>query len=234
MTMPAIAAAVYLALHLVLLPLGALKTKQVLDTGEVDFQGARWMRALIAQQLVLLAFACLVAWICWIPVWPESAPPREAWLHGLGLYAAACVALRLRWLNSPPARRARLAQMLPTTKERRLPWIALSVSAGAGEEVSWRLVLPALLSADWLLNLDPLSAAVLSALVFGLCHAPQGAVNALITAIYGLACSWIVAQSGGSIAVVVVVHTLYDITAGFVMARWISRDGSQAPTAAAR
>lgn len=224
----------FFVLHLVVLPLGALKTKAMLDTGEADFQGARWMRALVVQQLVLLAFACLVAWICWIPVWPENAPPAQAWWWGLGLYAVACLVLRVRWLNSPPARRARLAQLLPTTKERRLPWIALSLAAGIGEEVSWRIVLPGLLSVDWLLGLDPLVSALVSAVVFGVCHAPQGAVNAVITGLYGLACSWIVAQSGGSLVVVVVVHVVYDVTAGFVMARWISRDGSRVPTAAGR
>lgn len=176
------------------------------------------------------------------PRGPDPPDPRESGVRvasaslwrGLGLHAVASQVPSLRWLRSPPARRARLAQLLAPTKTRRSPRIALPLAAGIGEEVSWRIVLPGLLSVDWLLGLGPLVSALVSAVVFGVCHAPQGAVNAVITGLYGLVCSRIVAQSGGSLVVVVVVHVVYDVTAGFVMARWISRDGSRVPTAAGR
>lgn len=227
--MVAFTAYAYMLLYLVGLPWAAWRTKQALAQPQAIFEGTRWMRALIAQQVVLLLFSLLVAWVCYVPVWPQPLAPASAWWWGAALLLLALCLLRVRWAVSTPERRARLQVMLPTTPERRLPWVLLSLGAGLGEELAFRWVLPMLLM--WWLDLSPLWAAIVSAASFGACHAPQGVINALITAGYGLACSWVVLQSGNSLLIVVLVHAIYDIAAGFLMARWVTRAATQAHNA---
>jgi membrane protease YdiL (CAAX protease family) len=94
-------------------------------------------------------------------------------------------------------------------------WVVLSLSAGIGEELVWRGVLPALIgSASGHL---PLSIG-LSIVSFALAHAIQGVRS--VFAIAAIAASFhALFFLSGSLYVGMVVHFVYDVVAGFTYAR---------------
>lgn len=95
-------------------------------------------------------------------------------------------------------------------------WIALSLSAGIGEELVWRGVLPALIA---LLTGSLATGIALSILSFALAHAIQGLRSVL--AIAGIAAAFhALVFISGSLYPAMLVHFAYDVIAGFTYARF--------------
>lgn len=100
-------------------------------------------------------------------------------------------------------------------------WVGLSLSAGIGEELVWRGVLPALVAA---VTGSLALGIVLSVISFALAHAIQGIRSVL--AIAGIAAAFhALVFISGSLYVAMVVHFVYDVIAGFTYARFAKELG---------
>ena len=95
-------------------------------------------------------------------------------------------------------------------------WIALSLSAGVGEELVWRGVLPALIA---MLTGSLALGIALSVASFALAHAIQGPRSVLAIAAIAAAFHALVLISG-SLYPAMLVHFVYDVIAGFTYARF--------------
>jgi membrane protease YdiL (CAAX protease family) len=131
-------------------------------------------------------------------------------LGGAAMYAAAVAYMRPRWRRAVE-RRARVVDLfMPENRSERAWWIAVSVVAGVGEEITWRGVQTALLygltGSLWIAGLG-------SAVAFALAHAIQGWRSVGVIALFALSFQT-VAWLSGSLFVAMIVHVAYDVTAG--------------------
>jgi uncharacterized protein len=122
----------------------------------------------------------------------------------------------------------RVRIMVPVRRSERLWFLALSVAAGVCEELLFRGLLPALLSA--LLHGPPAWFVILlAAIAFGAAHAYQGTAGVAATAVLG-ALMGIIYLATGSLVVVMVLHALIDARVGLLPARAVGRaPGDTAP-----
>jgi len=131
------------------------------------------------------------------------------------LYALAVVVMRPRWRRSVERRVPHLRYFMPQSPDERRWWVAVSTFAGVSEEITWRGVQPPLLA---YVTGSPLAGALLSAILFGAAHAMQGWKSAAVIVIFAIAFQVLVWTSG-SLILAMVVHAVYDITAGFTYSR---------------
>lgn len=128
----------------------------------------------------------------------------------MAAYAAAVTFMRPRWRRAVERRTPIVHLFMPANATERAWWIAVSVLAGIGEEITWRGVQAALVGAltgsFWI-------AAVICAISFGFAHFIQGWRSTAVIVVFALgfhALVWL----GGSLYVAMVVHVAYDLTAG--------------------
>jgi len=95
----------------------------------------------------------------------------------------------------------------------RLWWIALSVSTGIGEEMTWRVVQPMLIMG--LTGSAPL-AIILSALAFGTGHFRGGRLWAGITVLFGLVLQALTLKLDGGFYIAACVHVSVNAASGLV------------------
>ena len=165
-----------------------------------------------SMMLVLFTvLSTLVAKVEWIQLFTFDMARLPAGLGAGGLmYVAAVAFMRPRWRRAVE-RRARVVYLfMPDTAGERAWWIAVSVLAGIGEEITWRGVQTALLG---YLTGSYVAGALLSAVSFGLAHYIQGWRSAGIITIFALGFQSI-AWLSGSLYIAMAVHVAYDITAG--------------------
>ncbi len=109
--------------------------------------------------------------------------------------------------------------VLPRTPGERLGFVALSLSAGVGEELAYRgFLLPALGAAAGSLWLG----AAIASVAFGMMHAYQGVVGVLRASILGMLLSLPVVLSG-TVIPAMAAHALIDVVAGLLIADWLMR-----------
>jgi membrane protease YdiL (CAAX protease family) len=99
---------------------------------------------------------------------------------------------------------------MPANATERAWWIAVSVLAGVGEEITWRGVQTSLLRT---FTGSLVLAIVLCAAQFGLSHAIQGWKSASVVTAFALGFHGLVLLSG-SLLPAMAVHVVYDLTAG--------------------
>ena len=104
----------------------------------------------------------------------------------------------------------------PTNRRERRMWVVLSLSAGIGEELVWRGVLPALIAR---LTGSLALGIALSVASFALAHAIQGMRSVLAIAAIAAAFHALVFIAG-SLYPAMLVHFAYDVFAGFTYARF--------------
>ena len=172
--------------------------------------------AMLTPQILLGAFALITARVEGIALFPSRVPGVTAWLAGLGFLLVALVLVRPHWRRSILEQKPSWRLFAPTNRRERRRWVALSLSAGIGEEMVWRGVLPALLTS--LTGHVPL-AVILSVASFALAHAIQGVRSVFAIATIAAAFHALVMVSG-SLYVGMLVHFLYDVIAGFTYARF--------------
>lgn len=172
---------------------------------------------------ILAAFALWTAHRVGILLFP--VPRIDATLAAIT--AAAVVTLWaigfVRWkrrMGSPDSRR-RLLAILPRTPGDYGVWVVLSLAAGVGEEIVYRGVLFSILqylTSSWL------TAALLTAVAFGLAHAIQGWGSVAITLIMSLLAQWLVLRAG-DLYLAMAAHFTYDVGAGILYAAMARRAG---------
>ena len=176
---------------------------------------ARRFYAMLLPQLVLGLLAIVTGLIERIELFPRRTPSLPSWLAGLVFVVAAVALVRPYWQRSVEEHKPTWRLFAPTNRRERRMWVALSLAAGIGEELVWRGVLPALLTA--LTGSIPI-AIILSVLSFALAHAIQGLRSVVAIAAIAAAFHALVLVSG-SLYVAMAAHSAYDIIAGFTYAR---------------
>lgn len=172
-----------------------------------------------SQTVVLATFAgtsLLVASVEPIPALATGVPhPLRGLSAGIAMYVAAVLVMRPLWRKAV-ARRARIVHLfVADTREERAWWLAVSLLAGIGEEITWRGVQTGLLvpvvGDYWI-------AAVLSGVSFALAHSVQGWQSVMGIFMFALGFQVVVFASG-SLYIAMLVHVAYDLTAGFTYGR---------------
>ncbi len=177
--------------------------------------------AMLLPQVVLGVLAIATGLAEGIDLFPTAAPSATAWFAGLVFLATALVLVRPHWRRSVEEHKPTWRLFAPTTRRERRMWVGLSLSAGIGEELVWRGVLPALVAA---VTGSLALGIVLSVISFALAHAIQGIRSVL--AIAGIAAAFhALVFISGSLYVAMVVHFVYDVIAGFTYARFAKELG---------
>jgi len=170
--------------------------------------------AMLIPQVTLGITAIATSWFDHVALFPAVFPSPVAWAAGFAFMIVAVLAVRPHWRRSMEEGKATWRLFAPASPRERRMWILLSLSAGIGEELVWRGVLPALLSR---LTGSLAVAIVLSVLSFSIAHAIQGLRSVLAIAAFAVAFHALVFLSG-SLYVAMTVHFVYDVIAGFTYA----------------
>lgn len=172
--------------------------------------------AMLLPQVVLGVLALVTGFVEGIVLFPARAPTLLSWLSGAVFLGVALLLVRPHWRRSIEEDKATWRLFAPTNRRERRMWIALSLSAGIGEELVWRGVLPALIA---LLTGSLATGIALSIASFALAHAIQGVRSVL--AIAGIAGAFhALVFISGSLYPAMLVHFAYDVIAGFTYARF--------------
>jgi membrane protease YdiL (CAAX protease family) len=158
----------------------------------------------------------------------DSARLPQGLAAGAVMYLLAVAFMRPRWRRAVEERTRIVHLFMPETVKERAWWVLLSTLAGIGEEITWRGVQTALLA---YMTGSFVAGAALSAISFGLAHSIQGWKSAALIAVFALGFQSVVWISG-SLYVAMLVHALYDITAGFSYGKF-GRELGYTPVAAA-
>lgn len=180
-------------------------------------------RDTVARQWALCAVAALVTLVGvgapphalgLVPRWERELHYLPSVLQGVAVGALAVVALRWDRRRRPgrsllDALLRPMAGLLPASRRERWAFAAVAVTAGVTEEVLYRGFLP------WFLVLAaPVGgyggAIVASSVAFGLGHAYQGPVPAVLAGLAGLGLG-LLAFSTGSLLLPVLLHVLVDL-----------------------
>jgi membrane protease YdiL (CAAX protease family) len=172
--------------------------------------------AMLMPQIILGVLAIVTAFFEGVELFPRRVPALTAWAAGGVFIVVALILVRPHWRRSIEEHKPTWRLFAPTNRRERRMWVALSLSAGIGEELVWRGVLPALLLA--LFGSVPM-ALTLSILSFALAHAIQGLRSVLAIATIAAAFHALVMLSG-SLYVAMTVHFVYDVIAGFTYAKF--------------
>jgi membrane protease YdiL (CAAX protease family) len=119
-------------------------------------------------------------------------------IGGLGSLAAGLVLARRR-KSSGPVALGDIAPLMPRNGAEMVHTGLLSVSAGVGEELYFRLLLPLLMIG---LGAPPLFAFVAATAIFGLAHLYQGWVGVVATTVVGAVMTAIYLGSGALVLVI--------------------------------
>jgi membrane protease YdiL (CAAX protease family) len=194
-----------------ILPILAWQSRsKILGVGKAVPNRVRHFQKTSIHLIVFVLFSLLVANKQWIWLFPRTTPPASAITAGVAMYAAMVLLMRPRWRKAVEKRAPAVHLFMPENAMERGWWIAVSFLAGIGEEITWRGVQAALLGA---LTESFWIAALFSAASFGVMHIIQGWKSALIIAGIAMGFHFLV-WLAGSLYVAMVVHVLYDLTAG--------------------
>jgi membrane protease YdiL (CAAX protease family) len=193
---------------------------------------AEWVCTLVAWFTVGLGALYTMAVIPGDITWLAEGTAGRSFMAGLASAVALVLvlpAILAIWSEKVRTKAAKAAQslsyLLPSTKEERLLWWPLCITAGVCEEFLYRGFLlhyfhttPFRLSLTW--------AMVVAAVIFGLGHLYQGWKGALSTAVLGFALGAVFVVTG-SLLIPIVAHALLDLRVLLLL------PGVEAETAAA-
>jgi membrane protease YdiL (CAAX protease family) len=172
--------------------------------------------AMLLPQVVLGALALVTGFVEGVELFPARAPSLLAWLSGLVFLGIALILVRPHWRRSIVEDKPTWRLFAPTNDHERRMWVLLSLSAGIGEELVWRGVLPSLIAR---VTGSFAAGIVLSVISFALAHAIQGIRS--VFAIAGIAAAFhALVFISGSLYPAMLVHFAYDVIAGFSYARF--------------
>lgn len=210
-----------------ILPLAALRMHRRMATGAKAVPDPKkHFRGATIELATLMAFSIAVARMTRIDLFAFDATKLLPGLAaGAAMYAAAVVYMRPRWRRAVEARAPIVRLFMPRDAGERAWWIAVSVLAGIGEEITWRCVQTQLLV--------PIVgayavAALVSAVSFGGAHFLQGWRSCAVIVFFALGFQTVVWASG-SLFVAMAVHVAYDVTAGITYGRLGKKLGYSVP-----
>jgi membrane protease YdiL (CAAX protease family) len=199
-----------------LLPILAIVTrKKVFGQGKAVPNRLRHFQSTSIHLGLCMLLSLFVAFDQRIWLFPRAVPSVVAIAAGVAMYATMVLLMRPNWRKAVQKRAPVVHLFMPENAVERAWWIGVSFLAGIGEEITWRGVQAALVTA---LTGSFGFAALLAALSFGLTHIIQGWRSAAIIA--GIAIGFhILVWLAGSLYVAMAVHVLYDLTAGIAYGR---------------
>ena len=177
--------------------------------------------AMLLPQVILGILALVTGMIEDVELFPPRLPSALSWAAGAFFLATALALVWQHWRRSVEEHKPTWRLFAPTNGSERRMWVALSLSAGIGEELVWRGVLPALVAA---VSGSLAIGIVLSIVSFALAHAIQGLRSVLAIAAIAASFHALVFVSG-SLYVAMMVHFVYDVIAGFTYARFAREMG---------
>ena len=198
-----------------LLPVIALRSRRKLAR-IAEIPRKQFFISVLVQQGIFLTVSLAVARYETIPLFPRVLPSPQSWLLGALLFAVSWIAMRPLWRDAVARREPRVHLTMPSDPTERGLWLAISVAAGVGEEISYRGVMYVLL---FRLVGEPVAAAVAAALLFGAAHVVQGWRGIGVTTVFALAAQALVLYSG-SLYVAMAWHVAYDVVAGLSYGRY--------------
>jgi membrane protease YdiL (CAAX protease family) len=198
-----------------LLPVIALRSRRKLAQ-VASIPRKQFFISVLVQQGIFVTVSLVVARFEAVPLFPRLFPTPQAWTLGALLLAVSWVAMRPLWRDAVVRRDPRVHLSMPSDREERGLWLAISVAAGIGEEISYRGVMYTLL---FRLMGEPVGAAVAAALLFGAAHVVQGWRGIGVTTVFAVAAQALVLWSG-TLYVAIAWHVAYDIVAGLSYGRY--------------
>lgn len=186
---------------------------------------ARRFHAMLLPQIVLGALALITGFVEGVELFPPRAPSLRSWSEALAFVAIAFALVRPHWRRAVEEDKPTWRLFAPSNRREKRMWVILSLTAGIGEELVWRGVLPALIARAT----GSLAVGIaLSVLSFALAHAIQGVRSVLAIATIAAAFHALVLVSG-SLYVAMAAHFIYDVAAGFTYARFAQDLGKLTP-----
>jgi membrane protease YdiL (CAAX protease family) len=210
----------YLLLVVVLMPVGAMRSKGIIAGSRPDRPAPPRTNILsraVLVQAALFLLSLFVARTHGMDLWPRARVRSVDLGIGLGAFALLLGFGMLSWrLRTPDERRQMwLRHLLPRNRTQWMLWLVVSATAGISEETTYRGVLVILLGS---LTASFIAAALLSAIVFAIAHYPQGPKSVALVFAIALVMQAVVSTTG-ALYVAMGVHAAYDITAGVRAAR---------------
>lgn len=231
MRLPGPTSVLFLVWLLALMPAAAVQSARALQEGRAD--PARYLpsrETIWARTTVILILLLAFAWYTGrgFDFRPFAAPPLGS-ADALAAIATLAIYLGLRGVSgairSDAERRAMPAYLLvPRTAREWLRWTVTVLVASVAEEVAYRGVGMAILSD---LFGSPWLAAGICAVAFALAHWTQGWKSALLIFLMALAAHGLVAVTG-TLVLAMLVHAVYDVLAGYLLADEARRLGVEA------
>jgi len=238
MQMPGAPSLVLLAYLFVFLPWAAARSARRLRGGAGDGAIAgrvppreRLWTGVVWSQVLLF----VLAWVAGRSFGYEMFVLPSPGLREIDAAAAALVALFasravLRvWRTEAETRRAVVHFLAPRTPREHAVWVVAVLAASVAEEAAYRGVGFTVL---WYAFGNPAAAALLSAFAFALAHAVQGWKSGVFVFAAALVAQALVLFTK-SLVLAMAVHALYDLLAGFAIARQARRYDEEARAAGA-
>jgi len=186
------------------------------------------LRRTAATLVMFAGISLLVAWVHGMDLFPQAFPPWRGIGAGLLMYFLAVIFMRPRWKRAVARRLKVIHLFMPSNSTERAWWVAVSLLAGICEEITWRGVQAGL---AYKLFGNFWMAAFFCAISFGASHMVQGWKSAAIISGFAMGFHLLVWLCG-SLYVAMMVHIVYDITAGITYGK-LGRDlgyGLENPT----
>jgi membrane protease YdiL (CAAX protease family) len=176
----------------------------------------------IVTQFILGALALLAAREQHITLFPSFRLSVTGVLCSAAFLGVILGTLPLRWRIRDLAHQRRMVAIVPVTPSERRLWVLLCLSAGFWEEIAYRGTLFAIafrVTGGWW------PAALACSVVFGLAHLVQGWKTGAVIIVIALA-QHAVVRVTGTLVIMMVMHALYDLVAGYWLGGHAAEVGS--------
>ena len=201
----------------IIIPIAAIRSKKRIEARQFFFAARRrYFTSVLIQVGAFALFSIFVARQNWIEIFPRTFPPPRAIIAGAVFLIATVGTGFTRWRKAVIEKKKIVALFMPTNNVERMMWIGSAALAGFGEEITWRGVQTALLTR---LTGSIAVAIGIAIVTFAIAHAMQGWKSVGVIGVFTAGFHLLV-WLAGSLYVAMVVHSLYDLIAGFAYAHF--------------
>jgi membrane protease YdiL (CAAX protease family) len=172
----------------------------------------RFYFGVLLQHLLFIGATVAVARLEKIPLLELPQQPIQSTAIVAIVLAASIAFMFPRWRRSVETREPKVYLFMPGDQVEKSLWVLISAAAGIGEEITYRgvmwILMARLTGSLWL-------AALITSIIFAISHYMQGWVS--IITIFGFAlCFHVIVWLTGSLIPAMILHFLYDLTAGMI------------------